>query len=283
MKRIIETALIFSLLAGCGTRDYEKPPPDFGPPTPPRQNETRADPYAQPRLTTEPPAAGYAWRGLKWVGIPSNMINDVKCAIADSPQSSRTAAFGTALISGAVIGVVGKFNDAWLFVTKDDPHPPGDWFWNNLDVTIKKFFGGATRGAIYLAACETMMAGGNLTWFSGVLGQNYSAASTAAAIGIFSAIAGAPLVQKRFGSPPGPPIILPSHESPPSYNGFADYSGKVFTHLRDWSRNSDIGRGIRYKFVPGVLILGIGGGLGYLVYDRLAGEGPPDPACRQGN
>lgn len=279
MKIIISTILLV-VLGGCGTRDYEKPPPDGGPPMPARQNEPRADKNAQPRLITEPPQPGYLWRGMKWAGVHQDKLDSVKCSISDSLSSNRPAALGTALISGAVIGVIGKFNGAWLFVTKDEPNPPGNWFWNNLDVTIKKFAGGAARGAIYVGGCETLLAGGNLTWFSGLLGQNYSAASTAAAIAVFSAVAAAPSVKKHFGTAPLRPIRLPTQDPPPPYNGPLDYAGNILTHLRVWSVDSDLGRGLRYRFVPGVIIVGIGGGIGYLVYDHLAGDGPADPACK---
>jgi hypothetical protein len=273
--------ILAGVFSACGTRDYQKPPADYGQPVPPRENEPRAEPTARPRVTTEGSGAGYLWKGLRWAEVPQSQIDGVRCRLADGIDTSRLQAFSSALISGAVIGVIGKFSNAWLFGKPEENPPEGHWFWNNFDHTLRQFFGGAFRGALLVAGCQTILSGGNVTWFSGILGENYTALSTALSAGAFASIASKPYVWKRWSKMPQRPIILPSSQSPPAFNGYADYTSQVFKHLKEWSSTSDIGLGIRYRFVPGVMILGIGGGFGYLIYDGLTGDSPADPACTE--
>jgi hypothetical protein len=80
---------------------------------------------------------------------------------------------------------------------------------------------------------------------------------------------------------PQRPTVTPDNNPPPRFDGYANYTGKIFNHLKQWSSTSDIGLGVRYRFIPGVMILGIGGGFGYLIYDGLTGDSPADPACTE--
>ena len=284
MKRTTRAILSFviaGIFAACGTRDYEKPPTDYGQPVPPRENETRAEPTARPRITTEGSGTGYLWKGMRWAEIPQNQITNVKCKIADSMDTNRGQAFSAALVSGAVIGVIGRFSNAWILGKPKDVPPEGHWFWNNFDHTVRNFFGGAGYGALLVGGCQTLLSGGNVTWFNGVLGDQYTALSTALAAGAFSSIASKPYIWNRWAQKPQRPIVLPSNDPPPRFNGYSEYTGKVFRHLKQWSSTSDIGLGLCYRFVPGVMILGIGGGAGYLIYQGLTGDEPADPACTE--
>jgi hypothetical protein len=279
--KIIMSLILAVAFSACGTRDYQKPPTDYGQPVPPRQNEPRAERTARPRVTTEGSGAGYLWKGLRWAEIPQSEIDEVKCHLADSIDTSRLQSFSSALVSGAVIGVIGKFSNAWLFGKPEDLPREGHWFWNNFDRTIRNTFGGAFRGALLVGGCQTLLSGGNITWFSGVLGEEYTALSTALSVGAFASIASKPYIWNRWAKMPQRPAVLPANEPPPAFNGYANYAGKAFRHLKEWSSTSDIGLGIRYRFVPGVMILGIGGGLGYLIYQGLTGDSPADPACTE--
>jgi hypothetical protein len=284
MKRTIRLTLSLILavaFSACGTRDYQKLPTDYGQPVPPRENEPRAEPTARPRITTQGSGAGYLWKSLRWAEVPQSEIDRVKCTLADSIDTSRLHSFSSALVSGAIIGVIGKFSNAWLFGKPENPPPEGHWFWNNFDYTIRDFFGGIFRGALLVAGCQTLLSGGNVTWFNGILGEEYSAFSTALSAGAFASIAAQPYVWNRWAQRPQQPVVPPPNDPPPRFNGYTDYAGKVFGRLKEWSSTSDIGLGVRYRFIPGVMILGIGGGVGYLIYDGLTGDTPVDPACTE--
>lgn len=273
----------------CGTRDYATPPKEsvaqreeknIPAKLPPGTNaEIRANLVPKP-----PPKSGYIWGGLEWIGVPPSMILKLKCQLADVRTVSEFKALGSAIFGGAVIGVVVKYSGSWFF-GKPAEAGPGHWFWNRLDETTKNVSQGALRGALFGGVCETALAGGNFTPFAGFLGQSFAALSSAVTLGVLSSIAATPYIEKLINQEPLPNDIPPSEVQAAREAEIVSETEALRKRrpvgfrakMREWTQTTKIGRGLRYRVAPGIAIVGIGAGVGLLIYDSLSSD---DPAAK---
>lgn len=282
MTRRILSILLCCSLVSCGTQDYdtaETPNIASSPATTrtssttdPRQTSATATAptYEKPLLKT-PYHPGYLWMGLRWVGVSDDAVTRLKCTLRDSQNVNHFSAFGSTLLWGGILGIVIHASGGWLFGRPADA-PSGHWFWNNFDHSVKTGFQGFARGAIFAGACDTLLAGGNLTPFAGVLGHEHAAASAAISLATMSSMAASPFVQKWLRETQARAATGNASDRP-SGNldvGRRDFKAAI-SNIRDWTRSSEIGRAIRYKVAPGVLIIGIGAGVGVIVHDWLQG------------
>jgi hypothetical protein len=275
-------------LNGCGTQDYEKPPafdrrpqdagngnPEPARPPPPQAAYSEKVPIA-PR-SFKP---GYMWSGLTWIGVPDSTWHGLRCALKDSPDADHFKALGASVLGGAVIGIVIRSSGSYFLGKPVDPGPAHP-FWQKVDIFAKTAGQGVIRGSLFTAGCEMLLAGGGLTPLRGILGQEFSALSAGLSLGLITAIASSNYVQRAVGKDPGPPKIRKGKGGTASRRRRSPNRGWL-GNIEDWSRKSEIGRGIRYRFAPGIAVVGIGAGVGLLVYDNLEGKQPlpaDDPDC----
>ncbi len=277
---ILSLAMSAQLFLGaCGTRDYAKPPVEGTARPEAQKNESSDRSIRSQHLMVRPSESGYLWGGLHWVGVPDDAVKALRCQYMDRPNSNRFSAFGATIVGGAVLGVASRFSGSWFF-GRPTPSEKGHWFWNRLDQTIKTGGQGLMRGALFAGVCETLLAGGNMTPFSGVLGQDFSVLASAITLGGLAAIAAAPYVQKKLGESSNAETSSEGGaENPPNDDGGGggrnnprDLARRIASHLQDWSKSSEIGKGIRYRLMPGIVIIGIGAGFGLIVYDGLQND-----------
>jgi hypothetical protein len=272
MAVILSAALLFN---GCGAQDYATRPPentDYLKKAEPGSKE------AKKPLMKRTNEQGYVWSGMSWIGVSDDSIENLKCRLKDRPDLSHFDSLGASILGGAIIGLVIRTSGSWFFGQPIEPGP-GHWFWNRLDQTVKIGGQGLSRGALFAAVCETLLAGDNFTPLTGFLGQDFSALSAAIALGGLASIAASPYVDRKMGAPVSEPEF--ALQSPDSEMKF---SRRVISTVENWSRSSDLGRRVRYRIVPGVTILGIGGAVGLVMYGWLQGnprdEGEmPESSC----
>jgi hypothetical protein len=274
MKKQIECLQLLTcliLLNACGTRDYDVPQTESA-----VQKEEVIVPSARLAggaiaiVPREEPSPGYLWGGLEWIGIPTSMVSKLKCKLADDESANELKALGAAMVGGAAVGIVIKYSGSWFFGKPADSGP-GHWFWNRLDETTKNVTQGALRGVVFGGVCQTALAGGNFTPFAGILGQSFAALASAITLGVLSSIAATPLIQKLMGpsSSSVSEAVLSSDATEKPVHGRLR---RVTATIKEWSEKSTIGKGLRYRVAPGLAIVGIGAGVGLLVYDGLQSE-----------
>jgi hypothetical protein len=261
------------LLNGCGAQDYATRPPE----RPPGENKTEQAPVVaeQKPLIVRKNRPGYLFSGLKWIGVSDESVENIKCRFKDRADVNHFNSLGVSIMGGAIIGLVIRTSGSWFFGQPIEPGP-GHWFWNRLDQTIKTGAQGLTRGVLFAAVCETLLAGDNFTPLTGFLGQDFSALSAALTLGGLSAIAVSPYIRRKMGRPVSEPEFA---LRPPGNDG--KFSHRVMMTVEEWSRTSDLGRAVRYRVAPDISIVGIGGAVGLVIYGWLQGDSPEsDPgAC----
>jgi hypothetical protein len=266
------------VLIACGSQDYPPPPNQTGvrheeqPTAPGQPQPTTAAPALEPNVYTP----GYVWRIADWIGLPDSGVEDLKCRLQDQ-NVNHFQALGTTIGGGAILGVIIRRSGSWFFGQPYDPGP-GHWFWNRLDETVKTVGQGVWRGGLTAMACDVLLAGGDYIPISGILGHEFAALSAALTLGGLSSMAATPYIEKWIGSPPQAPLNPPIGEAlwqPPS----GSWPKRVWAKVSDWTEKSEIGRGLRYRIGPRLVIVGVGIGAGFLVYDKLQDGPPVDPSC----
>ncbi|MBX3023015.1 MAG: hypothetical protein KF799_15170 [Bdellovibrionales bacterium] len=258
MRRLFGGAFMVLLLSACGANDYGPPREQEG--SPPVVTDNRSPENRQRPVLRAEASTGHLWSGLSWVRVSDETIRGWRCSLKDTDDVSDFQGFGASVLGGAVIGVVIRASGSNFLGQPIEPGP-GHWFWNRLDQSIKTAGRGIVRGALLAGVCETALAGGNLTPFSGILGQDFVALSTGLTLGGLSMLAASPLIDKRLREKE-PVEEVVTDGAPP----------QVLATLRTWAHTSDAGRGLRYKLLPKITVVGAGSGIGYLVYHWIQGE-----------
>lgn len=258
MKRVCAVLLI---LNACGGHDDYAKAPESGPQNKtleaPRRNgsDGRVGPSVAPQAGGI--REGQLWRGLRWFHVPPESLLDLRCRLADGTGVNRYEAFGTAILGGAVLGLVVHASDSWFFGQPVEPGP-GHWFWKRLSQVIKTSSQGVVRGALFGGACAELLSGWNLFPINGLLGPDYSVLSAAATLGGLSSLAAAPHMRRLLG---------PDEVRADTTEGIQPELSPG--RLRRWLRYVDIRPGLRYRLFPGLMVVGVGSGVGLLVYNSL--------------
>lgn len=253
------------MVSACGTRDYETPAPRETVRPPVTQQFPGADPQFEKRVigASEDHESGYLWRLLNWTGVADQELPTFKSQLADTAQSGSFDAFGTTVIGGAVMGVIVRASRSWFFgqpIQSDIGH----WFWRGVYRTANGTAQGASRGALFSFTCYLLLVGADPLPYEGLLGDDFKALSSALVLGGMSSIVGATMADS---------IVRGDWASTDTRWGrFINRSSRArhfFSNLQEWTTTTSIGRGLRYKVAPGIIILGIGTGVGLVVYDSL--------------
>ncbi len=264
-----------SLVAGCGTRDY-------GAPQEPKTLEKEVRDAleeqmgAQEREGVQPQMAplpfgqrveeseGYLWRGLDWGGVSEERVTQIQDWLSDHEETRNNFdALGLTILGGAALGVVMKVSGSWFFGGPVEGHE-SHWFWRKLDEAAKGTTQGLVRGSLFAGGCYLLLTGIDPLPYTGLLGQQYTALSSALVLGGMSAGAASVFTKKflrRNLNDPNAHLSL----SLPSNN----VVGKGMHAIQQWTTSSVLGRGLRYQVVPGLVIVGVGSGVGVLVFDFL--------------
>ena len=278
LSLILATALS---LNGCGTRDYAPAPLDSRVRAEEKRTTAPSSPVNPRPLVTGAASPGYLWGGLKWIGLPDDMLANLKCRLEDGPSVNEFKVFGTTVIGGAILGMVIRGSGSW-FLGKPTEPAPGHWFWNRLDETIKVVGQGSFRGALLAGGCETLLAGGNFSPLAGILGQAFAALSGAITLGGLTSLAAAPFITKLM-SETGPNAPVEAQDRA-GIGAAGDGNGiswrDRFSQFKEWTTTSDLSRGVRYRVAPGLMIVGLGTGVGYLIYNQFDVDNP-NPKCAQ--
>jgi len=272
MSRFILFLKFFSVLAlmSCGTQDYG-----------PYEDNTGVQPEVGEKINAfndqriieaqreaqGEDQAGYIWQGLKWVGVPDEMVSDFQTHLADEVKTlNHFEAFGTAVLGGAVLGLVIRASDSWFFGAPVDSKA-GHWFWKRMDRAVKGTTQGLGRGGLFAGGCYLLLSGVNSLRYDGLLGGDFSALSSAAVLGGMGAGASLNFINKMANKD----WSLPKSKLG-QYIYSQKYVGKGLGKFQEWSTTTEIGKGIRYKLIPGVTVLGIGSGIGLIVYNFIQDE-----------
>lgn len=241
-------------LTACGTRDYETTEPPK-----PSPGEEIALPPPEPSqrrilLTAQKPSPGYLWGGLRWIGVPDHQLSEVMSNLADDDNTNTFAAFGVTVVGGAILGFIIRVSNSWFFGGPIESKA-GHWFWNRVDRSVKTASQGIVRGAAFGAGCHLLLTGLHPIPFDGLLGEDYRALSSSLVIGGLSSITFGHMItrlaEKNWISP----------QSPLYYSKWGQ--------LQEWTQTTEIGRNLRYRFLPGLIILGLGTGIGMIVFDHV--------------
>lgn len=256
------------LLNACGSDDYG-----------PDHSEQGKTAQGKPEQKVPPPATGqmsmieqreartgFIWQGLGWLGLNDGMVSDFKSRLADDKQTNPFCTFGASVLGGAVLGLVVRASGSWFFGGPVEPKP-GHWFWNSLNKTVQSGGRGILRGGLFGGGCYLLLTGLSPLPFSGLLGQSFRALSSSIVLGGMSLGAASPFIRRMIGkdwtdteSPIGKAL---------SRTKWTRQGAEKFQH---WSESTEIGEGIRYRVIPGLVILGIGAGIGMLIYESCSGE-----------
>lgn len=267
MRRVINLVLCFAISA-CGTRNYEERPVTDSRIRPILQGRTPILPQQGqiPRPVEEPVHVGYLWRGLSWMGVNDADLNSFKDGIRDGPGANSFQTLGSVITGSAVLGLVIRASGSW-FLGRPVDVQSGHWFWQTAERAARGSGRGIVRGALLGGACYGLLVGVNPIPFDGLLGSEFDAFSAATALAAMSALSVGPYAQKivepGWGNPEKP-FGRWLNQFPPAKAG-ADF-------IHDWTQGSPLGRGMRYKVAPGLIIVGIATGVGLLVYNSLDGE-----------
>jgi hypothetical protein len=265
------------LLTACGTQDYESPPKTEKRilPVLPVPVSSRAAPSPPDSGLRDSPLIkrvvqpGYLFRALRWMGVSPDTIASWTLPLEDRPGVNHFGAFGTSVTGGAIIGVLVRYSGSW-FLGRPSNVKDGPWVWERLRGNFANAGKGLLRGALYGGLCETALAGGNLTPLDGILGQNFTALSAAISLGTLSSAAAGPLARRWVGKIPTPAQL--KKLTFPTRGG-----SLVLRRLRYWSQTHSLGRAIRYRLVPGLSIVIVGSGVGFLIYEKIqSGAAQPD-------
>lgn len=276
-NNLLRLLFVFSiLLLSCeGTRDYPQPTANgqagtLSEPPPPPPSSSPIDnnqpikngkgnsEEQEPILMEHEYPVGYLWEGMNWLGIPENNLVDFMNFLADSPDINAFTALGSSFFGGAALGLLVRSSGSWFFggpIKSEASH----WFWKRLNISFNTISQGLLRGGIFAGACHIALTGIYPIPYQGLLGQEFHALSSAVILGTLSSIAADPYIRK-----------LVNH----------DWSkGKVPAFLRhgvdkihQWTHQNTIGLAIRHRIGPRVLVIGIGFGVGLVIYNNLQGD-----------
>lgn len=264
--------LLALTVTACGSQDYDEAskPKDVQVPAP-NQSGPVDSPTNEVHLAPRTPSEGYGWRLMKWIGLPDSRVEDLKCRVQDSHNVDHFVAFGSALIAGAVLGPVIRGSGMWFFgkpIEPGEPHP----FWGKFDQSVRSAGQGMLRGPLVAGTCEALLTGVPINPLGAALGPNFMSISTAITIGGLSAIASASKVDSWLES------ILDRGPSRTNRGKGSLYNGIAVA--KRWSKRSELGKNLRYRVGPHLVIFGIGSGVGLLVYENLQGNFVRDENCR---
>lgn len=206
---------------------------------------------------------GYIWDMMSWVGVSNDNISEFKSELVDHEGTNTFNTFGTTLLGGAILGLVIRSSDSWFF-GGPIPTKEGHWFWRKLNKTSKLTTQGLVRGGMFASGCHLALTGLNPISYDGLLGEGFTAMSASIILGGMSSLALSPYMNKimkkdwKLNNLSGNPIS----QNP----GFIRTTA---TNIVEWSKSSQLGKGIRYKLIPGISILGLGSGVGLIIYNYL--------------
>ncbi|MCB0355484.1 MAG: hypothetical protein KDD40_00665, partial [Bdellovibrionales bacterium] len=176
---------------------------------------------------------------------------------------SEFTALGTAAIGGAVIGVIMRSTGSWFFGKPVDS-PVGHWFWRTIDKVIKNNKAGVVRGGTFASAFYLTLAGMPSLSFKGLLGMQFSSFSCSVALGGMTVLATGNIIKN---------INREDWRHPKSRLGrwlnHTDTGKNAMAKMQEWTSETQLGRFVRYNVSPGLFILGLGSGIGLIVYDYL--------------
>lgn len=246
LDNLLKYVLCLSLIS-CGTRDYGQhsstPPPPVNQPKPIQSEHPRTYQVKEP---------GYVWRGLRWFGLEDDKVNSLKEALNDDSQTDAFCAFGSTVIGGAILGLVIRFAGNWVFgqsVSVASKSP----VWNRIEAMGKTTGQGTLRGALTGAGCYLLLTGLSPIPYSGLLGMDFKGLSSALVLGGLAGIAFSPYARS---------IVRKNRP--------------LWKDVRRWTGSSELTNYTRYQVAPGLMILGIGAGMGLLVFTgcRAGGHDP---------
>lgn len=278
-------------VSACGTRDYPPVPQQDSIPTEERISTPPARSSSTPTIIPSRAKPGYLWSAMDWVKVPNESVKDMRCALGDGPKVDDFEAFGTALLGGALLGLVIRSSDSWFFGKPIEP-APGHWFWSRLEQGFKIGAQGAVRGALFAGACEVALAGSTLVPFRGLLGHNFSAVSAAATLAGMAALAGNPYVRHLFREDPSGRLKTAEEATESERAAEAEAAAeaqakeeeamvtgepqppppRIRKRDRLWSATAELREGFHYRVAPGIMIVGIGTGIGLITYNWLQHE-----------
>lgn len=242
MNRLLSLSLSALLLVGCGTQDYPSPSVDDAGQFPTQQNGADNSNTTASAFHTQPLSTGYFWRGLPLIGFAQDYVGRLRCQYQDPKGTRSLDAFGEALATGMIAGMVFSASRDGSDNVPHDDHGGHSSQGPSLSSTVRRVLAAGVQGGIFVGACQTALAGGNWTSFSGILGQDFAGLSSSLVAGGSSFAALRPWVHRFFRS-----------DTP-----------------------STGGKAILFRIMPDASVLIFSTGVGFLVYHQLTGNWSPD-------
>lgn len=296
MRTHLTLILCASMLVSCGTQDYAKRPEEPG--TPKARTVTPQStplPVRPPLLSSGQHNKGHLWGAMRWFGLSNQTVENLRCSYGDRGGVHDFNAFGASFVGGAVIGVVVRYSGSLFFGSPaNDGHGHGPdggsavggavgslharSFWNRIYRASDHVIGAGLSAGAFVGGCQALLAGTKFPPWDGLLGNDYSAFSSAVAVALATGVAVSPWVYKAFGEAP-PRIPKPSSfiSQPPPSDGDGVTPKPTMTQrlanmparIKNWSEESGFSNGFWYRLMPGVVVLGVSNSVGMIVYDRL--------------
>lgn len=257
--KITSILVLLSVFTACGTREYEMPEEEESPAE--EQIQVTQSPWLIDQ--DEGSEAGYLWDGLNWVGVSDDFITYLQTSLTDNMRTNTFSSFGTTVMGGAVLGLIVKASGSWFLggpVNSQSSH----WFWQQTNKALSSWGQSVVRGGLFSGACYLVLSGARPLPYDGILGHDFTALSSAISLGVMASIASSPIIFH---------LVRQDWSNPNSLLGkVASHYGRVgqaTLKIQRWSNSTNIARGIRYQLAPGIVILGIGSGLGIIIYEVL--------------
>ncbi|RME14066.1 MAG: hypothetical protein D6797_09720 [Bdellovibrio sp.] len=265
-KKHLSFILIFTfVLSSCGTREYKerpKTPPPFS--LSPQIEE-------QPFITntddipneTHQNNEGYLWKGLNWIGVSEENLSFLESRLQDNIHSNDFKTLGSVLVGGAILGILIRINGSWFFggpIETKSYHG----FWRTLEKTKTAVGQGMVRGSLFAGSCYYLLKGVDSISFDGILGPSFKSLSSSIILGGMAALSTSTLIRS----------IIDADWTDNSHviGKIIDHSKMVKTtvqRFQDWTNKTTIGQKVRYKIAPNLFLVGLGSGVGIVVYDFL--------------
>lgn len=207
---------------------------------------------------------GYLWDGMEWIGVSDEHIDYLQESLIDNEHTSDYSTMGTALIGGAILGIIIRSSGSWI-LGKPIEYPPKHPFWQKLEKVIKTTTKGGVRGGALAGAIHLALSGLPALSYKGLLGLQYGILSCSVALGSLSAIASGTVfnnINKGDWSQPNSFIGKWIHNN-------SKHGKNTMDNLQKWTTETEIGQFARYKIAPGVFVIGISTGVGLIVYNSL--------------
>ncbi len=210
------------------------------------------------------PEEGQLWRGIDWlrdnfdwVEIPDESLDSLKEGLQDQlPSRINFDALGMAVIGGAVLGVVIRGSGSWFFGGPVEPHEYHPLL-KKAHKAISATVQGSVRGGGFAGGCYLLLTGLD-PFYSGLYGQAYGALAAATVTGGMASGAALNIIQK---------IVNMDFSQPPKIR--RGHLGRGLDKLEKWTTGTKIGKGVRYKVVPGLVMVGVGAGVGVWVFHEI--------------